>query len=213
MKLKTLTLYVFCLLFAVNAFAGVKGDTVSTAQANSIGSKFYFPNSIGMSVPFKSSHTALRDGFALNTGVEYRLADQNAFFFRADLDILSNNYTSLVHNLPTNIIQGKLSSDFILTGAGYRMKFSRWSLYVELLPGLGMRTYDRATINDSGVIISRVTNDSFAIKTCPGLEYYLKKHFDLFFEPSYYKFFSRQGFNSSRSQLLGFNIGVATARF
>jgi hypothetical protein len=46
------------------------------------------------------------------------------------------------------------------------------------------------------------------------VEYYLKKHFDIVFEPSFYKYFSHQGFdNSARTQILSFNIGIATARF
>jgi hypothetical protein len=210
--LKKIILLFFCILAAARVFAISNTDTTHTSL-NTLGSKFYFPNSIGLSVPFRSSHTSLRGGFAINAGVEFRPKYMNAFFYRLDLDILSNNYTSYVHNLPTNIIQGKLSSDFILTGVGYRKKLNRWAIYAEELPGLGMRSYDKATINTNGVIINRATNDSFASKSSVGLEYYIKKHFDAFFEPSYYKFFSRQGFNSSRSQLMGFTMGIATARF
>jgi hypothetical protein len=211
--LRKFIVLVFYTLAVTQAFADTISDTTARPVPNTLGSRFFFPNSIGLSVPFRSTNTSLRHGFAINAGVEYRPKYMNAVFYTIDLALLNNNYTSYVHNLPTNIIQGKLSSDFILTGAGYRKKLNRWAIYGEALPGLGMRSYDRATINTGGVLISRVTNDSFAAKGCLGLEYYIKQHFDAFFEPSYYKFFNRQGFNSSRSQLLGFNVGIATARF
>jgi hypothetical protein len=199
---------------ALSVFAGMKKDTSSHSPANSLGSRFYFPNSLGASVPFNNDFTHLKTGLAINAGIEYRPQYMDAFFFKVDLDILSNNYTSYVHNVATNIIQGKLASDFILSGAGYRKKLGRCAVYAEVLPGLGMRSFDRANINSSGVEISRVTNDSFAAKGSLGLEYYLKQHFDIFFEPAFYKYFSHGGFNdSARTQLLGFNVGVATARF
>ena len=210
--MKTGIVLIFLTIAVTRAFARPVTDTAHT-PLNTIGSKFFFPNSIGLSVPFRSSNTSLRGGFAINAGVEFRPKYVNSIFFRLDLDILSNGYTSYVQNLPTHIIQGKLSSDFILTGVGYRQKISNWAIYAEELPGLGMRSYDRATIYSNGVIITRATNDSFASKSALGVEYYIKQHFDIFFEPSYYKFFTRQGFSSSRSQLMGFTIGVATARF
>jgi hypothetical protein len=200
--------------FATIAFAGLKKDTSTNQQHNTLGSKFYFPNSIGLSVPFNNDYTHLKTGFAINAGIEFRPQYIDAFFYRVDLDILSNNYTSYVQNVATNIIQGKLASDFILAGAGYRKKIGRCAIYAELLPGLGLRSFDRADINPGGVVISRVTNDSFAAKTSLGFEYYLKQHFDIFVEPAFYKYFSHGGFNdSARTQLLGFNIGIATARF
>ena len=195
----------------VSAYAKI--DTAAHSMPASVGDRFFFPNSIGMSFPSKNVHTNLRNGLALNTAVEYRTRYSNAFFFRIDYDVLNNNYTSYVRTLPTNIIQGKLSSDFILAGSGYRKKLNRWAIYLQLQPGLGMRSFDKATINTDGVIISRATNDSFAAKSAAGLEYYIKSHFDIFFEPSYYKFFTRQGFSSSHSQFTGFNIGISTARF
>ncbi len=204
----------FCPFIASIAFAAAKGDTAKVASpATSLGSKFYFPNAIGLSVPFKDNPAMLRTGFALNTAIEYRPREENSSFLKIDVNFLNNNYTAHQFNVPTNIIQGKLSSVFILMGAGYRAKAGRWAFFAEVLPGLGLRSYDKATINDEGVLISRVTNDYFALKAAPGIEYYIKKHFDIFFEPAYYKYFSHKGFNSPRSQIMSFNIGVATARF
>lgn len=196
---------------AISVFA--KTDTTTRSLPGTLGSRFYFPNSIGISVPFKNAHTKLKTGLALNIAAEYRISNTNPFYFRLDYNVLNNNYTSFVSTLPTNIIQGKLSSDFILAGSGYRKKLNRWAIYLSLQPGLGMRSFDRAAVNTEGVIINRVTNDSFAVKSAAGLEYYIKSHFNVFFEPSYYKFFSHKGFSSSHSQFTGFNIGISTARF
>jgi len=204
-------LFIICVIAVVSVYA--KGDTTAHSLQDTLGSKFYFPNSIGFSVPFRNAHTKLRNGLSLNTAVEYRINNNNAFYFRIDYNVLNNSYTSYVHTLPTDVIQGRLSSDFILAGGGYRKKFNRWAIYVALQPGLGMHSFDRATVSTDGVIISRVTNDSFAAKSALGFEYYIKSHFDVFFEPSYYKFFSQQGFSSSHSQFMGFNIGISTARF
>jgi len=211
---KIIILATFLSFMATALFAGPIKDTISNLNVNPIGSKFYFPNSIGLSFPFNNDRTNLKVGFIINAGIEYRPVYTNAFFYRVDLDILNNNYTSYVHNVATNIIQGKLGSDFILAGAGYRKKLKRWAIYGEVLPGLGMRSFDRATLDVSGVLISRVTNDTFAAKASLGLEYYVKQHFDIFLEPAYYKYFSHGGFDySTRTQMMGFNIGVATARF
>jgi hypothetical protein len=200
-------------LFSIGVYAKNVADTAARSSPGTLGSRFYFPNSIGFSLPFRNTRTKLRGGPALNIAAEYRINNTNPFYFRVDYDVLNNNYTSYVRTLPTNIIQGKLSSDFILAGGGYRKKLDRWAIYLALQPGLGMRSFDRAVVNTNGVIISRATNDCFAGKAAAGLEYYIKSHFDVFFEPSYYKFFSHQGFNSSHSQFLGFNIGISTARF
>ncbi len=42
------------------------------AQVEDITSRFYFPGSVGLAIPFKNIHTRLGNGFAFNTGVEYR---------------------------------------------------------------------------------------------------------------------------------------------
>jgi hypothetical protein len=203
--------FIICVLVSISVYA--KSDTTARSLQGTLGSRFYFPNSIGISVPFKNSHTKLRTGVALNIAAEYRISNTNPFYFRLDYNVLNNNYTSYVQTLPTNIIQGKLSSDFILAGGGYRKKLNKWAVYLALQPGLGMHSFDRAVVNTGGVVISRVTNDSFAAKSAVGFEYYIKSHLVVFFEPSYYKFFSHQGFSSSHSQFVCFNIGISTARF
>jgi hypothetical protein len=206
-------LIVIYVLISTNVYAKNSSDTAIRSSPETLGSRFYFPNSIGFSLPFKNAHTKLKSGLALNIAAEYRISNAKPFYFRLDYDVLNNNYTSYVRTLPTNIIQGKLSSNFILVGGGYRKKFDKWAIYLAVQPGLGIRSYDKAAVNENGVIISRATNDCLAAKSAVGIEYYVKSHFDVFFEPSYYKFFSRQGFNSSHSQFMGFNIGVSTARF
>ncbi len=204
-------MFFICFAAALSVYAA--GDTTAHATPATLGSKFFFPNSIGLSVPFNNVHTQLRCGLSLNTAVEYRINNTNPFYFRIDYNVLNNNYTSFVRTLPTDVIQGKLSSNFILAGAGYRKKIDRWAIYLALQPGLGMHSFDRAAVSTDGIIISRATNDSFAAKSALGFEYYIKSHFDVFFEPSYYKFFSHQGFSASHSQFMAFNIGISTARF
>jgi hypothetical protein len=210
-QVKKNILFIICVFVSIGVYA--KSDTTAHSLPNTLGSRFYFPNSIGISTPFKNIHTKLRNGLALNIAAEYRISNTNPFYFRFDYNVLNNNYTSYVQTLPTNIIQGKLSSDFILVGSGYRKKLNRYAIYLALQPGLGMHSFDRAVLNTEGVVISRVTNDSFATKSAVGFEYYIKSHLDVFFEPSYYKFFSNKGFSSSHAQFVCFNIGISTARF
>jgi hypothetical protein len=115
--------------------------------------------------------------------------------------------------LPTNIVQGRLFSGFILAGAGYRKKFNQLAVYGSLHQGLGIRSFERADVNNEGVYLNKVTNNSFAAKAAVGLEYYIRPNFDIFFEPSWYKYFSSHGFSSYHSQFLSFNIGLSAARF
>lgn len=199
------------MLIAISVFA--KSDTTAHSSAGSVGSRFYFPVSIGVSVPFRNVNTRLTSGLALSTGLEYRLRKTDGFFFRVEYDALNNNYKRYTGALPTNIVQGKLFSGFVLGGAGYRKKLSRWEIFASLQPGLGIRSFERADINAGGVYLNKVTNDSFATKAAIGLEYYIRSNFNLFFEPSYYKYFSSHGFSSYHSRFLSFNIGFSAARF
>jgi hypothetical protein len=180
------------------------------AQTEDITSRFYFPGSIGLSVPFRNIHTRLNDGFAVNTAFEYRPTYINDLFFRIDYDALNNNYTSYVRTIPTNIIKGRLSTDFVVIGVGYRQKFGKWGLYGLLQPGLGIHSFERAIVNQDGIFLSNVTNNSPALKTDIGIEYYVARHFAVVFDPSYYKLFSGGGFNTSHSRFMCLNIGITT---
>lgn len=180
------------------------------AQTEDITSRFYFPGSVGISIPFANTHTHLNNGLAINTAIEYRPTYINNVFFRIDYDALNNNYISYVPTIPTNILRGKLSTDFLVVGAGYRRQFGKWGLYGLIQPGLGIHSFQRATTTPGGVLLNSVTNNSLALKTDIGIEYYVARHFALVFDPSYYKLFSNRGFNTSHSRFTGFNIGITT---
>jgi hypothetical protein len=180
------------------------------AQTEDITSRFYFPGSIGIGVPFNNVHTKLNDGLIVNTAVEYRPTYINDIFYRIDYDALTNNYISYVPTIPTNIIKGKLSSDFLVAGAGYRQKFRRWAAYLLIQPGLGIHSFERAVVMQNGVLLTTKTSSSFAVKADAGLEYYITRHFAGVFSPSFYKLFSHTGFNNSHSRFVGFNIGITT---
>jgi hypothetical protein len=180
------------------------------AQIEELTSRFYFPGSIGISVPFKNVHTRLNDGLAVNTALEYRPTYINDVFFRLDYDALNNTYNSFVATIPTNIIRGKLSTDFLVIGAGYRTKLGKWGLYGLIQPGLGIHSFERAVNTADGVVLNNITTNNFALKTDIGIEYYITRHFAAVFDPSFYKLFSNTGFNTSHSRLVAFNIGITT---
>ncbi|MDB5134671.1 MAG: outer membrane protein beta-barrel protein [Mucilaginibacter sp.] len=180
------------------------------AQTEDITSRFYFPGSIGVNVPFENIHTRLNNGLAVNTAIEYRPTYINDIFFRIDYDALNNNYMSYVPAIPTNILKGKLSTDFLLAGAGYRRKFGRWGLYGLIQPGLGIHSFERAVVTQNSILLNSVSSNSLALKTDIGLEYYITRHFAAVINPSYYKLFSNGGFNTSHSTFTGFNIGITT---
>jgi hypothetical protein len=183
------------------------------AQVEDISSRFYFPGSLGLSFPLTNGHTHLNNGLSLNTAVEYRPTYINDFFFRVDYDALNNSYTSYIQTIPTNIVQGKLSTDFLIAGAGYRKNLGKWGLYGILQPGFGIHSFDRAINTQNGVTLHTVTITRAAFKADIGLEYYITHHFAAVFDPSFYKIFSHSGFNTSHSQFGAFNIGIATTIF
>jgi hypothetical protein len=185
----------------------------ATAQTEDVSDRFYFPGSIGLSVPFRNAHTHLNDGLVVNTAVEYRPLYTNAVFFRIEYDALNNNYSSYLTMVPTNIVQGKLSTDFLIGGIGYRHQFGRWDIYGLMEPGLGIHSFERAISTANGVLLNSVTTNAFAIKADAGIEYYIKRHFAAVVDPSYYKLFSHNGFNASHSRFLGLNIGITTTIF
>jgi hypothetical protein len=196
----------FILLITV-FFVSIKA---ASAQTEDITSRFYFPGSIGISMPFANRHTQLNDGLAVNTAIEYRPTYINDLFYRIDYDALNNNYTSYVPTIPTNILKGKLSTDFLLVGAGYRERFGKWALFGLIQPGLGIHSFERAQVSQNSVMLSSVTSNSFAVKTDIGAEYYITRHFAAVFDPSFYKLFSNKGFNTSHSKFTSFNIGITT---
>jgi hypothetical protein len=183
------------------------------AQVEDVSARFYFPGSVGISCPLINSRTTLNNGLSVNTAIEYRPTYINDMFFRIDYDALNNNYTGFARNIPTNIIKGKLSTDFLIIGAGYRQKFGRWGLYGLLQPGLGMHSYERAVNTSGGVVLNNVTSNSLALKGDIGIEYYITPHFAAVFDPSLYKIFSNSGFNLSHSQFGALNIGITTTIF
>jgi hypothetical protein len=183
------------------------------AQVEDVSARFYFPGSLGISFPLINSHTTLNNGLTVNTAIEYRPTYINDVFFRIDYDALNNNYTSIARNIPTNIIKGKLSTDFLIIGAGYRQKFGRWAIYGILQPGLGIHSFERAVNPADGVVLNNVTSNSLALKGDIGVEFYITRHFAAVFDPSIYKIFSNSGFNISHSQFGALNIGITTTIF
>jgi hypothetical protein len=199
----------FILLIAIVILA----ITNATAQVEDVSSRFYFPGSIGISYPLSNGHTRINNGLSINTAIEYRPTYSNDVFFRIDYDALNNSYTSHLQTIPTNIIQGKLATSFLIAGAGYRRNFKKWALYGILQPGLGIHSFDRAVSTPNGVMLINVTNTRFALKADIGLEYYITRHFAAVFDPSFYKIFSHSGFSTSHSQFGAFNIGITTSIF
>lgn len=183
------------------------------AQVEDVSSRFYFPGSLGLGFPLTNNHTHLNNGLTINTAVEYRPTYSHDVFFRIDYDALNNSYTSYLQNIPTNIVQGKLSTNFLIAGAGYRSTFGRWGLYGILQPGLGMHSFNMAVNTQSGVMLRTISNTRAALKVDAGLEYYITHHFAAVFDPSFYKIFSHSGFNTSHSQFGALNIGITTTIF
>ena len=183
------------------------------AQVEDISSRFYFPGSVGIGYPLSNGHTRLNNGLSINTAIEYRPTYSNDVFFRIDYDALNNNYTSFAPTIPTNIIKGKLSTDFLVIGAGYRGNFGKWAIYGIIQPGLGIHSFVRAVSMPNGIVLNNVINTHLAVKGDIGIEYYITRHFAAVFDPSLYKIFSNSGFSISHSKFGAFNIGITTSIF
>jgi hypothetical protein len=199
----------FILLIAIVIIAVTKVH----AQVEDISSRFYFPGSLGLGFPLTNNHTHLNNGLSINTAVEYRPAYSNDIFFRIDYDALNNGYTNHLQIIPTNIVQGKLSTDFLIFGTGYRHNSAKWGIYGLLQPGLGIHSFNQAISTSNGVMLRNVSNTRAAIKMDAGIEYYITHHFATVFDPSFYKILSHSGFNTSHSQFGSFNIGITTTIF
>jgi len=199
----------FILLIAIVIIAVTRAH----AQVEDVSSRFYFPGSLGLGFPLNNNHTYLNNGLTINTAIEYRPTYSNDVFFRIDYDALNNNYTSYKQNIPTNIVQGKLSTDFLIAGVGYRQSFGRWALYGILQPGLGIHSFNLAVNAANGVMLRTISNSRVALKADAGIEYYITHHFAAVFDPACYKIFSHSGFNNTHSQFGAFNIGITTTIF
>ncbi|MDO3624852.1 hypothetical protein [Mucilaginibacter sp. BT774] len=199
----------FILLVAIVITAVTK----TNAQVEDISSRFYFPGSLGLGFPLTNNHTHLNNGLSINTAFEYRPTYSNDVFFRIDYDALNNSYTSHLQTIPTNIVQGKLSTDFLVAGVGYRHSSAKWGIYGLLQPGMGIHSFNLAVNTPNGVMLSTISNNRVALKVDAGIEYYITHHFAAVFDPSFYKIFSHSGFNTSHSQFGALNIGITTTIF
>lgn len=178
-----------------------------------LSSRFYFPGLIGINVPSGDEQKSMRSGFTYNTAVEYRPQYVNAVFFRFNYDALSNHYDANPANVPTNIISGKLSSSFLLIGAGYRRKVKRIGFYALAEPGINFSSYDVATNLGQGIQITSRSKNGLAFKVTTGAEFYVVDHFALIFEPAYYHIFSPVKSPVLNPNYVGYNIGFTTTLF
>lgn len=181
------------------------------AQKEPFTSRIYFPGLIGINIPAgNSGRLPVKNGFTLNTAIEYRPLYANAIFFRFNYDALSNNYQDNNALFPTNVVQGKVHTNFFNLGAGYRFKRKKIGLYALLQPGVSIKSFDRVTNRPGGYALTQVTNKRFNLKFTTGVEYYIALHFALIAEPCYYAVSSKKSHSSS---VAGFSIGFTTTLF
>lgn len=183
----------------------------SYAQADSFTSHLYFPGSIGINIPL--GNAKLKSGLMISTAAEYRPDDQDGLFFRFNYDVINSHYTGIQTKLPTNVNTGKFSESTFVTGAGYRKKIGRVSIFGLLQPGLGINSFEHVKIDGSNISISQITNHHLIIKVTPGIEYYLAEHFALTFEPSYFYVSPNKTYHVPNPQNINFSIGFTTTLF
>jgi len=212
--MRGIVLLAIILLFAAVTNTATAAVIDTAVQKNKTLTRFYLPGSIGVCIPSSSKRTQISNGFSLNTAAEYRFGDTNGAFIRFNYDALNNHYTTHVMRLlPTNIITGKLTTNFFVLGAGYRHMYKNYGFFALVQPGISQYAYERADVLPDGVNISYVTNHNAAFKTSAGFEYYIERHLALTFESAYYKLFSNAGFSNSHSHMFAVNIGITTTLF
>ena len=181
------------------------------AQKEPFTSRIYFPGLVGLNFPAgNSGRLPVKNGFTINTALEYRPVYANAIFFRFNYDALTNSYQDKTALFPTNVRQGKVHTNFFNVGAGYRIKRKKIGWYGLVQPGISVKSFDRVTNQTGGYALTQITNKRFNVKVTAGAEYYLAPHFALIAEPCYYLVNSKTNRSNSVS---GLSIGFTTTLF
>ncbi len=183
------------------------------AQQENFASRLYFPGLIGVGMLTNGAKASYQSGLLLNTAIECRSKNDGSLFFRFNYDGVVHKYSHAATELPTNVNSGSMHRTYFLAGAGYRKRYGRMGWYVLLQPGLGIRSYDVVSSNESGFALVQTSRRALSVKLTAGLEYYLAKHFALILEPSRYQnSFQNQAVLIKHNEM-AISIGFTTTLF
>ncbi|WDF56946.1 outer membrane beta-barrel protein [Mucilaginibacter sp. KACC 22063] len=183
------------------------------AQKSSVGSRIYFPELYGISIPSASNNAQINSGFIFSSAVEYRLP-QSHWFMRFNYDDLNNRYTSNGTTNYSNIIRDRMSNNFLVLGGGYRTHIhDKLAFYGIAQAGMSISGYNKGFETENGIILTPVSNTAPSVKLALGSEYYLFKGFAINIEVSQYNILQRTGFDHSRFHALSLSLGITTTLF
>ena len=186
--------------------------THTYAQTNNPGSRIYFPELYGLSTANNTNDAHINSGFLFSSAVEYRFYKSN-WFVRFNYDDLNNRYKAIGVTNYSNIIDGKISNNFLLLGAGYRITQKKMAWYTVCQPGLVISGYNTAEQIGQGISLIEKSKTVPGLKLALGAEYYLFNGFAINAETAYYNIFSETGFDHSRFHPISFSLGITTTLF
>lgn len=200
-----LEIYFFICLFLLFPFA----SCAQSEEEKDMLSGFYFPFDFGYINPGSNWFSP---GGQIKTGVEFRIEQTNAFFFRFNFDNRSNKY-----NIPaceiTNVSEGKLHFNDYVIGTGYRYGSGRVKVFT-LLQG-GLTTYSFSVVSDFGnhYAVYDESETSFIIKSIFGAEYYVAENAAITLETIYSIISKDSDFWEERLSNFGVSIGMTATLF
>jgi len=173
-------------------------------------SKFFFPNTYGMSYPLNNSQ--LKRNTIISNGFEYRFENKTPLFIRFSIENLWLDY-EIENNSQTNATNSELRINGYYLGAGLRTNTDKWRFLV-LVQG-GNANYKYPVVESSGSNYKVIYNkeNSFSCQTVLGIEYYFTKDFALIAESFYILIPASNSFWNSNFQNIGLKLGITTTLF
>ncbi|MCD4691987.1 MAG: hypothetical protein K8R79_03650 [Calditrichales bacterium] len=172
-------------------------------------SGFYFPFDFGYIIPGSNK---VFPGGQLKTGIEFRIKQTNAFFFRFNFDNRSNQYKIPACEI-TNVSEGKLHFNDYVIGTGYRHGGGKVKVF-SLLQG-GLTTCSFSVVSDFGnhYAVKDESESSFIMKSILGVEYYIAKNAAITLEAVYSIISEDSDFWEEKLSSFGISIGMTATLF
>jgi len=204
MKLKALIIGLA--FFVVGQAYAQEGDG---ATDNGFWSRIFLPSiDIGYQEP---SSDLIEGSIRIGTSLEYRVRNNNDFFFRINYDAYGANYTLATDNLTTNTIEGTVQFTDIVLGPGYRFGDNTFRLMVAVLPGIKLYEFPTATTDGQRIVVSQEGKSTFTTIALSTLEYYVNEKSALTFSIYQNQVWDEVDFWEDGGGAVGFSIGFITS--
>lgn len=194
----------FLLLFGYYAMA----QENQTNKSDSFWGRIFLP-SIDVGYQFPNSDL-IGSSVRIGTSIEYRIRNNNDFFFRLNYDTYTAKYNLSGSNI-TNAIEGTVQLTDIVSGLGYRLGDNTFRLMFSVMPGIKLYEFPAATLDGQQIIVRSEAKSLFTTIFLSTLEYYVDEKSALTFSLYQNQVWREVDFWEDGGSAVGFSVGFITS--